>query len=287
MRLQTLAPAKINVCLLLGPPRASDGRHELVTVMQSVSLHDRLVLTEAEESELDVVICEGVAPERNLATEAIALFRTHYAYTGPPLQLTIDKRVPIAGGMAGGSADAGGALRLLHHATGLGSPEELESLALVLGADVPSQIRPGRVLATGAGEHLQRVPGVAKYSVVIVQSPEGLSTADVYREADRLGLARSHEDLAAGLAEVQAALPDLPQHLCVNELAPAALSLRPALQETLDTLTAHGADVALVSGSGPTTLGLFYDVDAARAAADALPGALLARSVGPDAGEVT
>lgn len=286
MRLQTLAPAKINVCLLLGEPRDSDGRHELVTLMQSVSLYDRLVLTESETSS-DVVVCDGVPPDRNLATEAMALFRTHYRWDGPSLQLMIDKRVPISGGMAGGSADAGGTLRLMHHATGLGSPEELEALALVLGADVPSQIRPGRVLATGAGEHLERVPGVTGYGVVIVPSPDGLSTAEVFREADRIGLVRSSDELAAGLQEVQAALPDLPDHLCVNELAPAALSLRPDLQHTLDDLTGRGADVALVSGSGPTTVGLFHDVDAARAAADELPGALLARSVGPDAGEVT
>jgi len=286
MRLQTLAPAKINVCLLLGPPRASDGRHELVTVMQSVSLHDRLVLTE-HDGAADVVLCEGVDPQRNLATAAIALFRAHYGWDGPPLQLTIDKRVPVAGGMAGGSADAGGALRLLHHATGLGAPDDLEALALALGADVPSQIRPGRVLATGAGEHLQRVPGVTGYGVVIVRSELGLSTADVFREAGRLGLARSVEQLAAGLAEVQAALPDLPDALCVNELAPAALSLRPELQLRLDDLMRCGADVALVSGSGPTTVGLFRDLDAARAAAGELPNALLAKSVGPDVGEVT
>lgn len=286
MRLQTLAPAKINVCLLLGPTRESDGRHELVTVMQSVSLHDRLVLEEAETA-ADVVLCAGVPEDRNLAGEAIALFRRHYRWDGPPVQLTIDKRVPIAGGMAGGSADAGAALRLLHHASGLGTPEELEELARALGADVPSQIRPGRVLATGAGERLERVPGVAPYGVVIVQSPIGLSTAEVYREADRLGVIRSAEELEAGLHEIQAALPDLPDHLCINELAPAALSLRPDLQATLDDLTARGADVALISGSGPTVIGLFRDTDNARTAAGQIDGALLAKPVGRDAGEVT
>jgi 4-diphosphocytidyl-2-C-methyl-D-erythritol kinase len=189
--------------------------------------------------------------------------------------------------MAGGSADAGGTLRLLHHATGLGTVEELEELAARLGADVPSQIRPGRVLATGAGETLQRVPGVGRYGVVILQSDQGLSTADVYREADRLGLTRTASELADGLEQIQAALPDLPDQMCVNELAPAALSLRPELQKSIDALVGAGADVALISGSGPTTVGLFHDTDVARAAADDIPGALLAKSVGPDAGEVT
>lgn len=288
MRLQTKAPAKINVCLLLGPVREADGRHELVTVVQSVSLHDRVVLTAAgDDAAADEVICEGVAPEQNIAAKAIDLFRKRFGWDGPPVRVEIAKRVPVAGGMAGGSADAGAVLRLLHHHTALGSPDDLEQLGFALGADVPSQIRPGRVLATGAGEQLERVPGVARYGVVVVPSADGLSTADVYREADALGLPRSSESLARGLDLIRAALPDLPDEMCVNELEPAALSLRPDLQTTLDELSALGADRAMVSGSGPTVVGLFHDVDLAREAAGQTAGATFARSVGRDAGEVT
>jgi 4-diphosphocytidyl-2-C-methyl-D-erythritol kinase len=119
-----------------------------------------------------------------------------------------------------------------------------------------------------------------------VSSPEPLSTADVFREADRLGLPRDAAALADALAEVRAALPDLPDALCVNELQPAALSLRPELQDTLDAVRDAGADVAIVSGSGPTVLGLFRDRDRGKAAVERFAGATVAKPVGPHAGEV-
>lgn len=284
MRLQTRAPGKINVCLYLGPTRA-DGRHELVSVMQSVSLSDRVWL-EVGDGGGDSVECPGVEGD-NLVTAAIARFRQVTGWDGEPIHIGIEKRIPVAAGMAGGSADAGAALRLLAHASGLGDPDELQAVAAELGADVPAQVRPGRVLATGAGEVLERVPGVARYAVLVVPAAEGLSTADVFREADRLGLPRDAAGLAAIRAEVEAALPDLPDALCVNELEPAALSLRPELGQTLDAVRAAGADVAMVSGSGPTVLGLFRDLDAGRAAVDVFPGSVVARPVGPHAGEVT
>jgi 4-diphosphocytidyl-2-C-methyl-D-erythritol kinase len=198
----------------------------------------------------------------------------------------VKKKIPVAAGMAGGSADAGATLRLLARASGLENPELLHEVAVGLGADVPAQVRPGRFLATGAGDVLQRVPGVSRYAVLVVPSELGLSTAEVFREADRLGLPRSAEGLDAALAQVRAALPDLPDELCVNELEPAALSLRPGLDGTLARVREAGADVAMLSGSGPTVLGLFHDVAAGKAAAEGFPGAKVARPVGPHAGEV-
>lgn len=283
MRLETRAPAKINVCLFLGPTR-DDGRHELVSVMQSVSLADRLVL-EPSETARDEVVCPGVEGD-NLVGAAVTAFRAEAGWAGDGVRITIDKRIPVAGGMAGGSADAAAALRLLATAARVSDAEMLFRVATGLGADVPAQVRPGRVLATGAGEVLERVPGVARYSVLVVPDDAPLSTADVFREADRLGLPRDAAALETAHATVSAALPDLRDELCVNELEPAALSLRPVLGERLDAVRAAGADVAMVSGSGPTVLGLFRDGDAARAAVEAFPGALLARPVGPHAGEV-
>lgn len=282
MRLETRAPAKINVCLFVGPTR-DDGRHELVSVMQSVSLADRLRLEPSDRG--DVVDCPGVDGE-NLVATAIARFRAVTRWGGEPVRVTIDKRIPVAGGMAGGSADAAAALRLLAQASGIEDDELLLDIATGLGADVPAQVRPGRVLATGAGEHVERVPGVARYAVVVVPSAEPLSTPAVFREADRLGLPRDAAALAEARAAVRAALPDLPDDLCVNELEPATLSLRPELGRTLDALRDEGADVAMVSGSGPTVLGLFRDVDAGKAAAERFAGARVARPVGPHAGEV-
>ncbi|MDX6700990.1 MAG: 4-diphosphocytidyl-2-C-methyl-D-erythritol kinase [Baekduia sp.] len=283
MRLQTRAPGKINVCLFLGPARA-DGRHELVSVMQSVTLADRLLLHDAEDGR-DEVHCPGVDGD-NLVTTAIERFRAATGWSGDPVRIEIDKRIPVAAGMAGGSADAGAALRLLARASGHEDHELLHAIATGLGADVPAQVRPGRVLATGAGEHVERVPGVARYAVLVVPSAAPLLTADVFREADRLGLPRDAAGLADALATIRAGLPDLPDALCVNELEPAALSLRPELEATLARVREAGADVAMVSGSGPTVLGLFHDKKAGKAARALFEGAHVAKPVGPHGGEV-
>src|ERR1700689_2876140 len=108
----------------------------------------------------------------------------------PPLRLRIHKQIPVAAGLAGGSADAAGALRLAMHASGLGDEQLLRALGAQLGADVPAQISPGRWLASGAGEHLQQLPdpNPESFGLLIVPSAAGLSTAAVYAEADRLGL---------------------------------------------------------------------------------------------------
>jgi 4-diphosphocytidyl-2-C-methyl-D-erythritol kinase len=282
MRLATRAPGKINVCLFLGPTR-TDGRHELVSVMQSVSLTDRVRLETIEGR--DEVVCPGVDGD-NLAATAITRFREATGWDGEPVRISIEKRIPVTAGMAGGSADAGAALRLLARAAGLGDGDTLLEIAAGLGADVPAQVRPGRVLATGAGERIERIPGVTRYAVLVVPAADPLPTPDVFREADRLGLPRDAPGLAAALAAVREGLPDLPDELCVNELQPAALSLRPQLQDTLDAVRDAGADVALVSGSGPTVLGLFRDTHAGRAAVARFPGASVAKPVGPHAGEV-
>jgi 4-diphosphocytidyl-2-C-methyl-D-erythritol kinase len=283
VRLETRAPGKINVCLYLGPTRA-DGRHELVSIMQSVTLADRLRLEDGDGA--DTVDCPGVEGD-NLVATAIERFRAVTRWDGDPVRVSIDKRLPIAAGMAGGSADAAAALRLLARASGIEDPELLHDIAVGLGADVPAQVRPGRVLATGAGEVVQRIPGVARYGVLVVPGDGPLSTPEVFREADRLGLPRDARGLADALAAVRAGLPDLPDALCVNELQPAALSLRPALDDTLRRVREAGADVAMVSGSGPTVLGLFHDRAAAKAARDAdFPGCKVAKPVGPHGGEV-
>ncbi|HEY6758605.1 MAG TPA: hypothetical protein VI318_03910 [Baekduia sp.] len=283
MRLVTRAPGKINVCLFLGPTRP-DGRHELVSIMQSVTLADRLRLEDGDGQ--DAVDCPGVEGP-NLVMTAIELFRAAANWHDDPVTISIDKRVPVAAGMAGGSADAAAALRLLARASGVEDPELLHAVAAALGADVPAQVTPGRVLATGVGDVVERVPGVARYGVLVVPSDTPLLTADVFREADRLGLPRDAGALEQALQQVRDGLPDLPDALCVNELAPAALSLRPELEETLASVRDAGADVAMVSGSGPTVLGLFHDRAAAKRARDEhFPGCKVAKPVGPHGGEV-
>jgi len=250
------APAKINVCLFLGPTRPQDGRHELVTVFQPVDLHDTLRLEPADDR--DACACAGVDGP-NLALDAVAAFREATGWDGAPVRVAIDKRIPVAGGMAGGSADAAATLRLLQEHTGLGDDATLHAIAATLGADVPAQVRPARYLATGAGEVLEPLAPVAPYGVLVVPSPQGLSTADVFREADRLGLARTRLD--AELVAVRRHA-EIPSELVVNDLEQAALSLRPDLNDTFDRVLDAGAEVAVLSGSGPTVLGLFRDPDA-------------------------
>jgi 4-diphosphocytidyl-2-C-methyl-D-erythritol kinase len=173
------------------------------------------------------------------------------------------KRVPPGAGLGGGSADAAAVLRLAHAASGLGDGELLLAIAAGLGADVPAQVQPGRWLAQGAGERLQALPPPrAPFGILIVPAAFELSTAAVYAEADRLGLSRTHSELARTAAELAGALErgaPLPAagELLHNDLQRAAVSLRPEIAETLRLLRARGADPVMVSGSGPTVLGLF------------------------------
>ena len=269
------APAKVNLGLTLGPTRA-DGRHELVTVMQPVDLYDRVRLVPTElGASADEVQCPGVTGE-NLAARAVRAFRDRTGWQGAPVRIVIDKRIPVAAGMAGGSADAAAALRLLARAAAVRDDRLLREIAATLGADVPAQVRPRRYLATGAGEVLHALPDPAPFGILVVRSPHQLSTADVFREADRLKLPRSGAALQARSANLIAALaagaPLAPGDLLLNDLEPAAVSLVPELAWTLDEVRGTGADHALVCGSGPTVVGLFADVERARSAAVALSG---------------
>jgi 4-diphosphocytidyl-2-C-methyl-D-erythritol kinase len=264
--LRERAPAKINLCLFLGPTRG-DGRHELVTVFQPIGLADEVELEPGGlGTAIDHVVCPGVEGD-NLAALALQRFRERTGWTGAPVRLTIDKRIPIAAGMAGGSADAGAALRLVARAAGIVDDALLRRIAAELGADVVAQVRPGRYLATGAGERLTPLPPPRPYGVLVIPSRARLSTADVYREADRQGLPRDAAELASKLRQVSTMAGDLPDHLVVNDLEPAARRLCPDIDAALSDARRVGARRALVCGSGPTVVGLFTDVQAARGAA--------------------
>jgi 4-diphosphocytidyl-2-C-methyl-D-erythritol kinase len=267
MTLRESAPAKINLCLFVGPVREEDGKHELVSVMQSLTLADELVLTDAAGGE-DEVVCPGVEGP-NLAAAALAAFRAATGWDAPGRRLTITKRVPVAAGMGGGSGDAAAALRLAARASGIDDDALLLRLAAGLGADVPAQVRPGRALATGAGEGVRRLPGGPPLGVLVLPQDKPLSTAAVYREADRRGTTREAAALAEALAAVEAALPELPRELLVNDLGPVARALEPAIADAEREAAAAGADHVLVSGSGPTVLGLFAGDDGPQRARDA------------------
>jgi 4-diphosphocytidyl-2-C-methyl-D-erythritol kinase len=261
----TRAPAKLNLGLYVGPKRA-DGLHELRSLFCPLALSDRIEVGSADEDE---VVCPGVEGP-NLAAAALAALRER-GWGSPPLRIEIDKRIPVAAGLGGGSADAAAVLRLAE-----GEIPDLHGIAVGLGADVPSQLEPRFAFVSGAGERIEPLPRPGEFGVVLIPSDRGLRTADVYAEADRLGLPRSAQELERAGERLRAAATDGRSpleyaELLVNDLEPAALSLRPELEEALAALREVGAAVATVAGSGPTVLGLFEDIVAADRAAGSLP----------------
>jgi 4-diphosphocytidyl-2-C-methyl-D-erythritol kinase len=298
--LHALAPAKINLGLFVGPTRA-DGRHELASVMQSISLADELTLQAAPDpgASGDVVVCPGLGdppppPAENLAAAALAAFRAATGWDAPPLHLHIVKRVPVAAGLGGGSGDAAATLRLAAAASGLGDHALLAELARTLGADVPAQVQPGRWLARGAGEELWALPDpIVPLGVLVLPIARALSTAAVYAQADRMGLVRERAEIEDAHRALAAALTDgsplPPAELLHNDLEGAARALCPEIDAALLEVRETDADAALVSGSGPTVLGLFAGSRgpararaAARALAERVPAPLAADAVTAD-----
>ena len=255
------APAKLNLCLFLGRPRP-DGLHEICSLFEPLSLADLIRVGDADRDE---VLCEGVVGE-NLASRALEELRGR-GWERPPVRIEIEKRIPVAAGLGGGSADAAAVLRLA-----AGELSELEQAAASIGADVPSQLTPSLALVRGAGERVARLPRPRPHAVVLLPGGGGLSTAEVYAEADRLGLGREGAELealskrlltAAGAGGSPLEYADLLE----NDLERAARSLRPEVGEALEDLRAAGAPASLMTGSGPTVFGLFEGITAAREAA--------------------
>lgn len=285
--LRVPAPGKVNLCLFLGAVRA-DGRHELVTLFESVSLADELLVSPADA---DLVVCPGVEGP-NLVAGALERLRSR-GWAGPPVRIEIVKRIPVAAGMGGGSADAAAMLRVAPELAPLGLATAV-AIAAELGADVPSQLVPGLALGTGAGEIVETRDPLPPHGLLILPSGHALGTAEVYREADRLGLGRPAGELEALRAELDAALgggAGIPRPLLVNDLEPAALSLCPSIGDAFAAARESGAPEALVCGSGPTVAGVFWGPDGPRQAAEAAsalqsryPGVVAATPVRPDFG---
>jgi 4-diphosphocytidyl-2-C-methyl-D-erythritol kinase len=259
-----LAPAKLNLCLYVGP-RRDDGLHEIRSLFEPLELADELLISTAAADE---VVCEGIEGP-DLTATALAALREH-GWQGPPLSIEVRKRVPVAAGLGGGSADAAAVLRLAR-----GDLEGLRAIAAAIGADVPSQLQPRPCLVAGAGEVIEPMPPPAAHGVVLIPQPEGLSTAEVYAEADRLGTPRGDAEMEALRRRLRDAVDQggsplsYREHL-VNDLQPAALSLRPEIEAALAALAEAGAEHAMVTGSGPTTFGLFSRAEAAERAAEGL-----------------
>ncbi|MGW6878557.1 4-(cytidine 5'-diphospho)-2-C-methyl-D-erythritol kinase [Streptomyces xanthophaeus] len=267
-------PAKVNVQLAVGAARP-DGFHALANVFLAVSLFDEVTATPAATL---TVTCEGPDADRvpldrtNLAARAAELLAER-AGIEPAVHLHIAKSIPVAGGMAGGSADGAAALLACDALWGLNTPRaELLDICAVLGSDVPFSLVGGAALGTGRGELLTPVEAGAFHWVFAV-ADGGLSTPAVFREFDRLTAGTAVPEPEASpalLAALASGDPDALAATLANDLQPAALSLRPALADTLAAGTGAGALAALVSGSGPTTAFLVRDEEAAAKVAAAL-----------------
>ncbi|HEY5856854.1 MAG TPA: 4-(cytidine 5'-diphospho)-2-C-methyl-D-erythritol kinase [Aldersonia sp.] len=285
------APAKVNLHLGVGELRA-DGYHELRTVFQALSLREELELVPATALSIRVRgegAREVPTDHRNLVWKAA----TRLAYKAgrePAVEISIDKGVPVAGGLAGGSADAAATLVGLNQLWNLGfTRDELAEIAVELGSDVPFALHGGTAIGTGRGEKLLPVLSRDSFSWVLAFAKGGLSTPEVYRELDRLRGQGQPPRLGETQDLLQALAAGDPHRLAPllgNDLQAAALSLRPELRRTLRAGIAAGALSGIVSGSGPTCAFLCADHDAAIDVGAELSGEGVCRSVRVAAGPV-
>ena len=289
----TRVPGKVNLQLSVGP-LGSDGFHEVTTVFQAISLFDDVTVSEGvSKSGVTISVtgqtAHGVpADASNLAIRAANLMIKEYEIPAD-LEIKLKKEIPVAGGMAGGSADAAGVIVGLDSFYELGlSRDEMEKIAAQIGSDVPFSISGGVAIGTGRGDQITPALAKGSYTWVLALSNQGLSTPAVYQECDRL-----REGLSIASPQVSEVLM---QALCAgdakalgkalsNDLQAAACSLRPALRLVLDVGIDYGALGGIVSGSGPTVAFLVSDEEHAMDLTVALSASgvvsSIARAVGP------
>jgi len=284
-------PGKVNLFLGVGD-RREDGYHELATVFHAVSLCDQISVRHADLLTLRV-LGEGAdevpVDERNLAWRAAELMAGHVG-RAPDVEITIDKSIPVAGGMAGGSADAAAVLVGINELWETGVPRrDLHAMAATLGSDVPFALHGGTALGTGRGEELTTVLARSTFHWVLAFGAGGLSAAAVYAEIDRLREAGDPPRLADPEPLLTALSGGDPAELAAllgNDLQPAALSLQPELRRTLRAGTEAGALAGIVSGSGPTCAFLCASASAALDVGAELAGAGVCRTVRVASGPV-
>jgi 4-diphosphocytidyl-2-C-methyl-D-erythritol kinase len=260
-------PAKVNLQLSVGP-LGSDGFHEVTTVFQAISLFDDVTVATAPEGDGIKISISGEtssgvpADSSNLAVKAAELMIKNYDLPSD-LIIKLKKEIPVAGGMAGGSADAAGVIVGLDSLFELGlSRDEMEIVGSKIGSDVPFSICGGVAIGTGRGDQITPALSKGSYNWVLALSGQGLSTPSVYQECDRLreGLSISAPLVSEPLMQaLRAGDAKALGKALTNELQPAACSLRPALRLVLDVGIDYGALGGIVSGSGPTVAFLVSD----------------------------
>lgn len=288
-------PGKVNLYLGVGDCR-DDGYHELTTVFHAVSLFDEITVRNADVLSV-AVTGEGADDDavptdrRNLAWQAAELLAEHVG-RAPDVAIAIEKSIPVAGGMAGGSADAAGVLVAMNSLWELGVPRrDLHALAAELGSDVPFALHGGTALGTGRGEQLATVLARNIFHWVLAFSDGGLSTPKVFAELDRLRASGDREqpqlsDPEPVLAALASGSADELAPLLGNDLQPAALSLDAGLRRTLRAGLSAGALAGLVSGSGPTCAFLCHSASAAVDVGVQLAGDGVCRTVRAASGPV-
>ncbi len=260
-------PAKVNLQLSVGP-LGSDGFHEVTTVFQAISLFDDVTVATAPDGDGIKISISGQtssgvpADSSNLAVKAAELMIKNYDLPAD-LIIKLKKEIPVAGGMAGGSADAAGVIVGLDSLFELGlSRDEMEIVGSKIGSDVPFSICGGVAIGTGRGDQITPALAKGSYNWVLALSGQGLSTPSVYQECDRLreGLSISAPLVSEPLMQaLRAGDAKALGKALTNELQPAACSLRPALRLVLDVGIDYGALGGIVSGSGPTVAFLVSD----------------------------
>jgi 4-diphosphocytidyl-2-C-methyl-D-erythritol kinase len=289
----TRVPGKVNLQLSVGP-LGVDGFHEVTTVFQAISLFDDVTVTEGKPGSGTTISVSGQtangvpADASNLAIRAAQLMMKEYELS-PDLEIKLKKEIPVAGGMAGGSADAAGVIVGLDSLYELGlARDEMEKIASQIGSDVPFSISGGVAIGTGRGDQITTALSKGSYTWVLALSNQGLSTPAVYQECDRLreGLSIASPQVSEPLMQaLRAGDSKALGKSLLNDLQAAACSLRPALRLVLDVGIDYGALGGIVSGSGPTVAFLVSDEEHAMDLTVALSASgvvsSIARAIGP------
>ena len=267
MTLHILSPAKINLFLhVLG--RRPDGYHDLFSLMCRIGLYDEILLSPTSTT-ITLTCSDSGLPvdDSNLAVAAARRFYESLGACGG-VDIRLTKRIPVAAGLGGGSSNAASVLLGLNHLHGSPfSAERLRTIGKSLGADVPFFLFQGPALASGIGDRLEAFGGIPPMAAVVVSPPFAVSTRMVYQNLN-LRLTNSQKRPTKAHFNERAFSPAL--HL-FNDLEAVTLAWHPELVSIKNLLDGQGALGAIMSGSGPSVFGLFFDIEAARAAADALP----------------
>ena len=272
------ARAKINWALNI-TGRRDDGYHLLDMLMQSIELSDELTVRRSDETRLSVNGAPAPEGRDNLVARAA---RALNRYTGLNhcADMALVKRVPARAGLGGGSADCAAALIALNEEWRLGlEGSALRRIGLSLGADVPFCLTGGLARVSGIGERIEPIADAPEIPLVLVTPGGGLSTAEVFRlwdEGDWPGIRLDTAALADAVCRRDLGAVD---RLCANALTAPAISLMPQIGRMIDRMRSLGAGTSFMTGSGSTVVGAFEDADLARRAADAIPGAILTRTL--------